>query len=219
MVPKAKKNLHECEFHINQMLSAAHMEDLEINYSAFVSSARNITFILQKEFKDTDGFLEWYGNPNDYKNGIYSGEGDEPKDTKIYEMRSDELCKYFGGLRNQIVKEGINSLVCSTHISSLNTGTDLIDQPPNSSLEIGSNGMYYRVHKGTPYEDRIPAKTRGVITTKVHIQNAPQKHLGVNIPEDQRDVISLSRKYLDYLKSIVEEWTGIINSKQTRTRK
>lgn len=213
MIPKAKKNLHECEYHLGNMKSSSHMEDFEISYAAFVNSARNVTFVLQKEYAENPDFLNWYGNSKDYENGSWVGIGNEKTNTKIYEMISDDICKYFTKLRSQIVKEGANSLFCSTHISSLNTTTDLINPPSNSSLEIGSNGMYYRVHEGTPQEDRIPARTRGVITTKIFIQNPPKNHLREEIPSNQQDVISLSEKYYRYLKSIVEDWTGVINRK------
>lgn len=211
MIPRAKKNLHECVYHLEKMEQATHVEDLEISFAAFVNSARSVTFILQKEYKENPDFLIWYGNPDYYKDGRWVGDGMEPTTTKIYEMANDELCKFFVTLRNQITKEGINGFICSTHISSFNSSTDLIDQPPGSSLQISGNGMYYLIQKGTAQEDRIPARSRGRITTQVSIPNTPSSHLGNNLSKNQKDIISLSKIYYEYLKSIVEEWTEEIN--------
>ena len=200
MVPRAKKNLHECAYHLERMEHSTHVEELSINFAAFVNSARNITFVLNKEFSDDPEFKSWYGEKENPAKG-----------TKRYEMANNALTRFFRDLRNEIVKEGTNGFVCSTHIHQFNSGTDMIDPPPNAGLEISGDGMYYRVNKGTPQEDRIPAKSRARLTTMVGIQNPPTSHLGVEIPADQRDVLNLSKKYYEYLKSIVEEWTGILN--------
>ncbi|KKT00236.1 MAG: hypothetical protein UW07_C0018G0017 [Candidatus Nomurabacteria bacterium GW2011_GWF2_43_8] len=211
MIPRAKKNLHECAYHLDKMVSANHLEDLEISFAAFVNSARSVTFILQKEYKDNESFLNWYGNSDFYKDGRWIGKIEEPKDSKIYQMAHDELCKFFVTLRNQITKEGINGFVCNTRISSFNSSSDLIDRPPNSSIQIGGNGIYYLVGEKTSKEDRIPARTRAKITTEVFIKDTPSVHLGISIPDSDRHIIGLSVRYYEYLKSLVEEWTGIIN--------
>src|SRR3989344_818521 len=210
MIPRAKKNLHECMYHLEKMIGATHLEDLEISFAAFVNSARSATFILQKEYKIENNFLNWYGDPDKYKDGRWTGKGLEPQTTKIYQMTHDELCKFFVGLRNQITKEGINGFICSTQITSFNSSKDLIDQPVGSSLQIGPNGMYYLIGVGTPQEDRIPARSHGVITTKVSISNTPSIHLENLIPDDKKDIINLSKMYYGYVKSIIEEWTGIL---------
>lgn len=194
------------------MVSATHVEDLEISFAAFVNSARSTTFILQKEFKTKESFIKWYGNPDCYENGKWTGEEAEPTDTKIYEMAHDELCKFFVSLRNQITKEGINGFVCSTNIRSFNSNSDLIDQPPGSSIQFRGNGIYYLVGRGTSKEDSIPARTRAVVTTQVALPNTPSVHLRSKIPDSRKDIINLSKIYYEYLKSLVEEWTGVINS-------
>lgn len=213
MIPRAKKNLHECAYHLEKMSNATNLEDLEINFAAFVTSARSVTFILQKEYKNDAEFSSWYGNPDDYKNGKWVGDGVEPNDTKIYEMSHDQLCKFFVVLRNKITKEGINGFVCSTQIFSFNSSTDLIDQPTGSSLEITGSGIYYLVDSGTSQEDRIPARCHGRITTQVFIPDTPTTHLGDIIIGGQGDIISLSKMYYKYLKLLVEGWTGVLNSR------
>jgi hypothetical protein len=191
MIPRAKKNLHECEYHLNIMSHSRHIEELEISFTAFVNSARNVTFVLQKEFNKNPSFEAWYKK-------------------KQLEMDEDPLCKFFIETRNRITKEGINGLRCSTHIQSLNIPTDMPDKPtPNCDIVINEKGMYWLVNKGLPQEDLIPAFTRGSITTRVFIHDAPTHHLGKEI--QQNDVITISQIYYDYLKNMVEEFAGIIN--------
>jgi len=192
MIPKAKKNLHECEYHLQKMVDSRNVEELEINFAAFVNSARNITFVLQKEFTDNSIFTEWYK-------------------VKRIEMDGDPLCKFFKILRNNIVKEGINNLNFNTRVKSLNTATDMIDKPPNSDILIGHRGISYLINKGTPQEDIIPASSKGQILTEVFVENAPKYHLDQEIKEN--NIINISNIYYSYLKKIVEEFTGIINKK------
>jgi hypothetical protein len=205
MTPRAKKNLHESAFHLRGMRNATHFEDLEIAFAAFVNAARNVTNVLQKEFKTHEKyralFNDWYGDG-----------GTTPKaGSKGHQMKSDPLCKFFVELRNSIGKEGINGFACNTHIQELNTGTDLIDRPLNSSFVITGAGAYYLVEQGTGKEDLIPARTKARMTTEIFLTNPnpPTMHLGQKL--EKNDVISLSEKYIAYLTELVEEWTEIMN--------
>ena len=190
MIPKAKKNLHECKYHLNNMLKSENIEELEINFAAFVNSGRNVTFVLQKEFTSDDNFNKWYK-------------------TKQDEMGSDELCKFFKELRNLIIKEGINNIECNTRISKLNTSEDMVDRPKNSGIAITGKGIFYLINKGTPQEDLIPAKTKAQMMTTVFIKDAPKTYLGKTILNNS--IIEISKIYYEYLKILVEEWTGIVN--------
>ena len=215
MVPQAKKNLHECSFHLINMERASHFEEFEISFAAFVNSARNVTYVLQKEFINHQilhqRFLDWYGDPSKYENGRWIGKEKESINTKIYEMSRDELCKFFNNLRSQIIKEGINGLACNTKIGKFNSDQNLIDRPKNSSIMISSNGIYYLIFSGTSKEDIIPAKTKNAtIMTEVFFLNPPNNHLDKKLIN--KDIISLSKAYFQYLTNLTEEWTGKINT-------
>lgn len=202
MIPKAKKNLHACKYHMRNLLGSKHFEEVEINFAAFVNSARNTTFVLQKEFKKTPGFIDWYGNPD---------KPEEAKEgTRLHQMKNDELCKFFLNLRSKIAKEGMNALNCSTTVRRLHTGKDFPDKLVGATLAVGNKGIYYHVKKGTPQEDKLPAITSGDITTNIFIAGAPTQHLGETIPNP--NLVSISELYYEYLKNLVEEWTGIMNS-------
>ncbi len=190
MVPKCKKNIHACQYHFDKMLTSKNVEEYEINFAAFVNSARNITFVLQKEFSKDEKFKNWYEKKQD-------------------EMKHDELCIFFHNLRNEIVKEGVNRLDFSTTIEVFNSKTDIIDRPKNSMLQISGKGIYYLVNQGTAEEDLIPAKVKGKIITNIFINNPPISHLGKLI--SNKNILNLIEGYFKYLKDTVNEWTGIIN--------
>lgn len=204
MVPKAKKNLHECEYHLNNLLRSRHFEEVEINFAAFVNSARNTTFVLQKEFKEDPEFIEWYGNPDKPEEAA--------ENTKLYEMKNDELCTFFKNLRSQIIKEGINNLHCSTGIKSLNSSTDFPDKPVGATIIFTSKGIYYHIHQGTEQEDYMPVVSKTAqIVTSIYIADAPARHLNQTIPDP--NLLQISNLYFAYLKNLVNEWTGKINSR------
>lgn len=201
LIPKAKRNIHQCEHHLRLMEQSHNIEELEINFAAFVISARSVTFVLQKEFSDNKKFLKWYGDR------------DKPtKETKRYEMREDLLCKYFLGLRNSIEKEGISGLKgISTEIQSFDSSKDIINKPEGmDGLVIGPNGIFIRVFPDTPKADLIPAVTNVGIITLVGLENAPKMHLGKSI--DGKNLFEMSRMYYEYLKKLVEEWTDMVNN-------
>lgn len=211
-IPKSKKNLHECLYHIKNMEKAENAEELETNFAAFVNSARSVTFVLQKEFRDDPKFISWYGDSKKYKDGNWESGKIESKSTKIYEMKNDELCKYFIDTRNKIVKEGINGLEFSCSIGEFNSDKDVIDRPVDSSLAITDRGIFYLINEGTPQQDIIPAKTKGEMVVKIKTINPPLRHMKKTIPIEKTDIISLSIMYYNYLKSLVEEWTETLNN-------
>jgi len=61
MIPKAKKNLHACKQHLENLFKSKNFEEVEINFENFVNSGRNVTFVLQKEFNTDPRFIKWYG--------------------------------------------------------------------------------------------------------------------------------------------------------------
>lgn len=201
LIPKAKKNLHQCEYHLKLMEGSRNIEEIEINFAAFVTSARSVTFVLQKEFSKNQHFIKWYGEKDNPKKG-----------TKRYEMNKDPLCKFFAELRNSIEKEGISGIeAVNTRIQSFNSSTDIVDKPEDfDHMLIGANGIFFSVHSNTPKADIIPANTTAKLSTVFILKNTPGVHLGKDIKD--KNFFEISKLYFEYLKSIVEEFTGIVNS-------
>lgn len=218
LIPKAKKNLHQCECHLKLMENSHNLEELEINFAAFVTSARSVTFVLQKEFCKNEKFIMWYGDSRKEKILCeYCGRAKEipikpPKGTKQYEMKNDPLCRFFLKQRNRIEKEGISGIeAVSTTITSFNSSTDIVEKPEGvDATRIGTNGIFFSVFSNTPKADIIPANTTAKLSTVFILKNAPDTHLGKKITD--KNFFEISKLYYEYLKSLVEEFTGIVNS-------
>lgn len=200
LIPRAKKNLHQCDYHLNLMKQSHNIEEFEINFAAFVTSARSVTFVLQKEFSKNGDFIKWYGDKDNPKRG-----------TKIYEMREDPLCNFFHNLRNSIEKEGIFGIKgLSTQIESFNSTTDILNKPDGmQGLAISPNGIFIRVYPDTPKADLIPAVTKAKISTVFILEGIPNVHLGKNLGKS--NVFEKCQMYYEYLKKLTEECTAILN--------
>lgn len=200
LIPKAKKNLHQCDYHLNNMRKSQNVEEVEINFASFVTSARSVTFVLQKEFSENIDFVKWYGKKDNPEKG-----------TKTYEMKQDPLCRFFLNLRNSIEKEGISGIrVLSTQIQSFNSTTDVLNKPEGmKGFVIGSNGIFIRVYPDTPKADLIPVVTKATISTVFILEGAPSVHLGRRL--EKSNFFEICQMYYDYLKKLVEECTAIIN--------
>lgn len=118
---------------------------------------------------------------------------------------------FFLNLRNSIEKEGISGLKgVSTHIQSFNSTSDVLNKPEGmKGFVIGANGIFIRVYPDSPKADFIPAITKAVISTAVILENAPSTHLGRNIKNG--NIVEICKLYYEYLKELIEEFTGIIN--------
>ena len=67
-------------------------DDFRYEFNAFLSAARNVTFLLQKEMKEVIGFDQWW-------------------EDRRKEMKEDSAMKFFLDLRNFSQKEGRISMV------------------------------------------------------------------------------------------------------------
>jgi hypothetical protein len=90
ITPKPVLKLYEAEFFLSCIKDNLHCEPA-ISYflDAFLSGIRSVTFVLQKHASHLPGFDEWY-------------------ETKVREMRADDLLRLFVGLRNAAEKEGLD---------------------------------------------------------------------------------------------------------------
>ncbi|NGX32152.1 MAG: hypothetical protein K1060chlam4_00193 [Candidatus Anoxychlamydiales bacterium] len=185
MIPKAKKNLHACKYHLNTMKAARNSEEFEIGYSAFVIFARTVTFVLQKEFSENKGFEIWYQKKRD-------------------NLSNNPIAKFFLDQRNTIEKEGINALEFSLDIHNLDLTGNETGIPQNADVEIQPNGIFHLVAKGTSKEDLLPAKINGNITIKIFLR----------IDGKVFNVLRACEEHYLTLKELVEEWTGKMNEEK-----
>ena len=83
--------LLEAEYFLNR-LHLLYFAEFAYELNAFLSAARSVTFLLQKEMRSVPGFDHWYGD-------------------RTLEMRNDPAMKFFKEARNFSQKEGPVSLV------------------------------------------------------------------------------------------------------------
>ena len=126
-------------------------------------------------------------------------------------MKHDPLCKYFKNLRNDILKKGISGIeAVSTEIETFDSSKDIPKKPKGvDDIVIGKRGIFFSVHSKTPKADIIPADTNAKMSTVFILKDVPDTHLGNNITD--KNFFEVSKLYYEYLKSLVEECTGIVN--------
>ncbi len=88
---RVEERLLEAE-HFAKRTARERGEAVGYNLNAFLSAARSVTFLLQKEFSKIDGFAEWWTN-----------------DRVV--LDDDPAARFFLELRNYSQKEGRISLV------------------------------------------------------------------------------------------------------------
>ncbi|MDO8269599.1 MAG: hypothetical protein Q7T54_02950 [Candidatus Levybacteria bacterium] len=183
------------------MEKSQNLEELEINFAAFVVSARSVTFVLQEEFSKNKKFINWYGKKEDPKKG-----------TKRFEMKNDNLCKFFVETRNNVEKKGITGIQATAmKIQSFDSTQDIKNKPDGiDGTIIRADGIFLTVYSGTPKADIISAVTTATFSSEFILKNTPTMHLSKNI--GRLNFFDLSKLYYEYLKGLVEEATEIVNS-------
>jgi len=85
---KMFEKLDETKYFLEQMrLNIKDRRAFKHNLSAFLSSGRSVTFVLQNEYAENTKFREWY-------------------EKKKEEMKTDNLLNFFVNKRNYVIKEG-----------------------------------------------------------------------------------------------------------------
>ncbi|MBE3064670.1 MAG: hypothetical protein IMZ69_06595 [Spirochaetes bacterium] len=82
--------LREADFFLTKMEETGlDVRAWRFYFSAFVTAARSVTFVLQTVMSDVPGFAEWYANRQD-------------------RLRADTPSRYFTSVRNEVQKRGTN---------------------------------------------------------------------------------------------------------------
>lgn len=133
----------ESSFFLEQMRESLDDDSFRYYLSAFVSSARSITFILQKEYKHSQyggTFRRWYS-------GAENGQTPSNQGAVQDRMRDDPLFEFMKALRNTVLKEGL----------PLTTETMLTD------TDISPTTLELLVDSGLPKPQVIVEATDGTI--------------------------------------------------------
>ena len=119
------KRLEETSHLLNELIKSNYNRSkFRTKLNSFISSARTITLVMQKEYKHISGFKEWY-------------------ESKQIEMKGNELFKFFKKQRNIIQKEG------SIRINVKASTKAVTDDKGKVIIPIGreKNGRIATLHK------------------------------------------------------------------------
>jgi hypothetical protein len=183
MLENADRKLKEMYQFLEQMKSSNNVDDFERYFAAFISAGRSVTFSLQLDLRNIDGFSEWYS-------------------VKQQEMKEDELLKFFKDLRNSDIHTGKPNTSSSIFIKGPVDSKKWENRPRGSSIKVTGRGVYYVKNPDTPFEEVIPAQFPNKTIHKIGFKNPPTRHNGKIINQNP---VSLCKLYIDYLNELVKE--------------
>jgi len=187
----AQRKLQQAKYHLEEMKKYSGKQDeYMFNLVSFIQSAREITWYLQKEFKNDPKFDNWYK-------------------ARQEEMRGDDILRFFKEKRNVVVKQsypdlkGFTGEVTFYYINAqgkMVSGSCWADpsmQPtvitvPGGTITINPSGAV------------IDSNTAGVLKkceyeTHYFFEDCP----GMSIPK-------LCKEYIDKLENLCYEWQQVM---------
>lgn len=180
---ETETKLNEARHFLGQIKkSLDNPEILGFNLSAFVSAARSVTYIMQREFKENFYFEKWYRATQE-------------------KMKEDSIYEFFNSLR-----------VYTIHIGSIKKYRHIavqINEPPVSvsasvSVKVIRNGKLIQ-QSTSPLTNSSPSRKPSIVgstqETMMHFEGRPQD-----------DGIELCENYLKKLEKIVKECSRVVNS-------
>ena len=186
----ALKKVEQARYHLDLMKAAPPDGDVFLfNLTSFISSAREVTWYLQKEFRGNPKFEVWYT-------------------TKQQQMREDETFRFFLNKRNVVVKEtfpevkGYTGYVTFYYI--------------NGEGKVASGECW--AHPSTQPTDMIvPGGVVTIapdqVTAKTSLNTILQRidYRTEYFFEEKLDkpIIALCREYLTRLEELCAEWSSV----------
>ncbi|MGD1837727.1 MAG: hypothetical protein ACPKPY_06680 [Nitrososphaeraceae archaeon] len=183
---ETESKLNEARYFLNQMTNTLNnSEILGYNTSAFISAARSVTWVLQKEYKDENTFGEWYN-------------------AKQEEMKNDSIYKFFNDLRRITI-----------HLESIkiNTKTSVTINEPQ--IPISDSVSVRVIRKDGRIEEHVPQITNKKNSKSSKVKKIIErinlrKNNSVKIkfffkekPDD--DGLDLCQNYFNKIQRLVEE--------------
>jgi hypothetical protein len=186
LFPNSSSKLEDSTTNLERMKSAKDSVEFKAAFTSFLSSARAITYALQKEGAHIEGFEDWC---TPFR----------------VEMQSDPLLRFIHEARIADFHRGIHELKFSTHIKSMRITT-----VGPETVVIGAEGPFRIINKGTPKEKRIPMKEGNYIIS-ISIKNPPTQHLGKTI--NDTSPIAICELALQYFESLIYKAKARFNPK------
>ena len=174
-----EKKLQEATYFLKRMLETHNIPfEFECNLQAFISFARSITFVMQKEHSKKQDFSKWY-------------------DEKQEEMKGDEMLNFFNEARITIIHKkplDVGSIANIKHIFVKSV-------PKGWGFAITGKGEVVWI---TPSGEQVHAYEFDDQVERIYLfDNPPKSFLGSNLQDIS--VVTLCRLYLGYLSRLVKE--------------
>jgi hypothetical protein len=175
----AREKLLEAQYFLQRMRENSSDRDaFKYNLSAFLSAARSVTFYMQKEFKHTPGFEEWYAAEQEV-------------------MRRDPLMTFFVEARNVSLKQ--QHVPTRAHV-----GVEITERvtvrPSWEGVVIRADGTRERVETNDPGPPSAPERTdtEPTVEWRWYFEDLPPV-------VDEKNVVTLSEEHVGGLEAIVSE--------------
>jgi hypothetical protein len=175
----AREKLLEAQYFLERMREkSSDRAAFKYNLSAFLSAARSVTFYMQKEFKHTPGFEEWYAAEQEV-------------------MRRDPLVPFFVEARNVSLKQ--QHVPTRAHVGVEHTARVTV-RPSWEGVVIRADGTKERVETNEPGPPSAPEQTdtEPTVEWRWYFKDLPP---GV----DEKDVVALSEAHVGRLEALVSE--------------
>ncbi len=184
MFPNTKSKLEDTRIIFEQLKQADDTQKFKALFNSFLSSARAITYALQKEGKKKADFEKWYKK-------------------KQKEMKNDELLSFVHEARTEDFHEGKHRLNFSSYFEKFETNQVGAPPTPDAKIAIGAEGPYWIINHGKPDERRVPIKDGGNFKINISINNGPKEHLGKRLQKN--DPITICYLTIKYFEKLVHE--------------
>jgi hypothetical protein len=163
------------------------------NLSAFVTAARSVTFLMQKEFQHVAGFEDWYTN----------------KQTEL--MQSDNEFKFFNELRVATVHTKALQPNKKVKESIVEPAISISDSVSVRVIRAGKVAEKYRAQDGNMVTQHISPSFKKTFEPFRLFGKKPARNVGSRSisrffkerPND--DLVVLCEKYVGKLKKLVDE--------------
>jgi hypothetical protein len=175
----SEKSLEMARYFFNRMLETYHVPfEFECNLHAFITIARSVTFVMQREYSEIPNFKVWYQE-------------------KKNEMKNDEMLKFFREARDIIIHEKPLNIGTIAHIRKI-----FINSIPRGwSFVITGKGEPVWI---TPSGEKFHAVEFDNQIERVYLFDKPPNNF-LGVPLKDFSAVTLCRLYLTYLSDLVKE--------------
>jgi hypothetical protein len=210
------KKIREASYYFQQIEKNTNNQEIyEFNLSAFINSARNTTWAMEKEGKNKKGFIEWYGDSRKQKVLCkYCGKKEtvpfNPQNGTIqFKMQNDPIMILFSKLRTYTVHKADDKISENMGLQSRH----LMKFDGKGGCEIEIRNRFKEIIEIRKTTTPISVSTHPDLFEKMYffedIKEIRNKIENLKI----KNITDLAFEYYCKLANIVEEYSNKFESK------